>query len=50
MGEREPQPASGRVDEGREVSLTIEEDRDEVVERMEALWDMVMVFSVRERF
>ena len=28
-GEGEPHPASGRVDEGREVSSTIEEERGE---------------------
>ena len=33
----EPHPASGRVDEGREVSSTIEEEREEVVERVGAL-------------
>ena len=32
-----PQPTSGRVDEGREVSSIIEEERDKVVERVEAL-------------
>ena len=36
-GEGDPQPASGRVDEGREVSLILEEERDEAVERVEAL-------------
>ena len=45
MGEGEPHPASGRVDEGQEVSLTMEEERDEVVETVVALQDMVvMVF------
>ena len=40
-GEGEPQPASGRVDKGREVSSTIEEERDKVVERVVASLDMV---------
>ena len=40
----EPQPASGRVEEGREVSSILEEEREETVEaRVEALLDMVMV-------
>ena len=43
-GEGEPQPVSGRVDEGQEVSSTIEEERDEVVERVVAWVDMMMVF------
>ena len=36
-GEGEPHSASGRVDEGREVLSIIEEERDKVVERVEAL-------------
>ena len=36
-GEGEPHPASGQVDEGQEVLSIIEEERDEVVERVEAL-------------
>ena len=36
MGEGEPHPALGQVDEGREVSSIIEEERDEVVERVVA--------------
>ena len=43
-GEEEPQPVSGQVDEGQEVSSTIEEERDEVVERVVAWVDMMMVF------
>lgn len=39
-----PQPALDGVDEGQEVSSTIEKERDEVVEmRVEALVDMVEV-------
>ena len=44
QGEGEPHPASGRVNEGQEVSLTIEEERDKVVERVVALLDMVVMF------
>ena len=36
VGEGEPHPASGQVDEGREVLSTIEEERDEVVEMVVA--------------
>ena len=43
-GVEKPQSALGGVDEGQEVSSTIEKERDEVVEmRVEALVDMVEV-------